>query len=172
AVALLIATGRLRAQSIEWPYFGGDPGATRYSPLTEINEGNVRALERAWVWRPRERLYDPPVGREARPGQLEATPLMIGDTLFVTTPYNRVVALDAATGGGLWMFDPLAYASGQPFHGWVGFVHRGVAAWSDGHERRLFLATRWRIIALAAATGRRVAGFGRGGEVDLAKAIG
>jgi len=49
----------------------------------------------------------------------------------------------------------------------MGFVHRGVAAWSDGRERRIFLNSRWRLIALDAATGKPVPSFGVNGEVDL-----
>jgi quinoprotein glucose dehydrogenase len=158
---------------VEWPYYGGDPGATRYSTLTSINRSNVRNLQLAWVWRPAEGRYEPPVpgGRSARPGGFEATPIMIGDTLYVTTAYNRVIALDAHTGMQLWAYDPLAYVYGQPYHR-IGFVHRGVAVWSEGAERRVFLTSRWRLIALAATTGRPIRSFGHAGEVDLTEAIG
>ena len=56
---------------------------------------------------------------------------MMGDTLFLSTSYNRVVALDANTGAELWSYDPKAYTAGQPPNG-TGFVHRGVATWTDG----------------------------------------
>jgi quinoprotein glucose dehydrogenase len=158
---------------VEWPYYGGDPGATRYSTLTSINRGNVRNLQLAWVWRPAEGRYNPPVpgGRSARPSGFEATPIMIGDTLYLATPYNRVIALDASSGTQLWAYDPIAYAHGEPFHQ-IGFVHRGVAAWADGRERRIFLTSRWRLVALAGATGRPIPSFGHAGEVDLTEAIG
>src|SRR5918996_1698534 len=83
----------------------------------------------------------------ARPGQFQATPLEIGDTLFLSTPFNRVVALDAGTGRELWAYDPRAYDAGQPSNG-TGFVHRGVATWTNGRERRILIASRWRLIAL------------------------
>jgi quinoprotein glucose dehydrogenase len=154
-----------RAQG--WPVTGGDAGGMRYSPLTGIDRRNVGALEVAWTWATGET----PIARTdstlaARPGTFQATPLMIGDTLFLSTPYNRVVALDAATGRELWSHDPGATRAGQPSNG-TGFVHRGVAAWTDGRERRIFMNSRWRLIALDAATGRPVAAFGTGGEVDL-----
>ena len=95
---------------------------------------------------------------------------MIGDTLFLSTPYNQVAALDASTGRELWRFDPRAYDAGQPPNG-MGFVHRGVAAWSDGRERRIILNSRWRLIALDAATGKPVPSFGSGGEVDLTASL-
>src|SRR5690606_13179096 len=71
-----------------------------------------------------------------------------------------------ATGRELWSFDPRAYAAGQPSNG-TGFVHRGVASWSDGKERRIFINSRWRLIALDAATGKPIPSFGDGGEVSL-----
>jgi quinoprotein glucose dehydrogenase len=75
----------------------------------------------------------------ARPGQFQVTPLAIGDTLFLSTPFNRVVALDAATGRELWAYDPHAYDAGQPSNG-TGFViaasPRGVMASSAGSSSR------------------------------------
>jgi quinoprotein glucose dehydrogenase len=93
---------------------------------------------------------------------------MIGDTLFLSTSYNRVVALDANTGRELWSYDPKAYLAGQPPNG-TGFVHRGVATWSDGKQRRIFMNSRWNLIALDASTGKPIREFGDTGVVDLTK---
>jgi quinoprotein glucose dehydrogenase len=104
----------------------------------------------------------------AEAGSFEATPIMAGDTLYLSTPYHRVVALDAASGAQLWNYDPRTYR-----WGWggsrhlLGLTHRGVAMWTDGRERRIFINSRSRLIALNAATGRPIPSFGRGGEVDL-----
>ncbi len=147
----------------EWPSYGGDPGATKYSALAGIDRDNVRLLNKAWEWRTGESA-DSATG--AHPGLFEATPLMLGDTLYLPTSYNAVVALDASTGREIWRYDPRAYAAGQPPNG-MGFVHRGIAAWSDGRERRIFLNSRWRLIALDAGTGKPVPSFGKGGEIDL-----
>jgi quinoprotein glucose dehydrogenase len=91
---------------------------------------------------------------------------MINDTLYLPTPLNQVVALDANTGRELWRFDPGAYRAGQPSNG-TGLVHRGVASWTDGKERRILLNSRWRLFALDASTGRPISSFGTNGEVDL-----
>jgi glucose dehydrogenase/imidazolonepropionase-like amidohydrolase len=157
------AGSRLGTGSGEWPVYGGDPGAMKYSGLAGITRDNVHLLQPVWSWRTRED-YDS--ASRAHPGLFEATPLMLGDTLYLSTPYNQVVALDAGSGRELWRYDPRAYAAGQPPNG-MGFVHRGVAAWSDGRERRIFLNSRWRLIALNAASGTPIASFGTGGEVDL-----
>jgi quinoprotein glucose dehydrogenase len=152
----------------EWRVYGGDPGAMKYSNLAEVTRDNVHLLRPAWKWQTGERADS---GWHAHPGLFEATPLMIGDTLYLSTPYNQVVALDATSGKELWRYDPKAYQAGQPPNG-MGFVHRGVAAWSDGRERRILLNSRWRLIALDAATGKPVASFGTGGEIDLTAQLG
>ena len=168
ALGLGLLPSLLAAQSGEWREYGGDPGASKYSSLTAIHRGTVAQLREVWRWRTNERRDS--VAR-VRPGYFEATPLMIGDTLYLSTPYNQVAALDANTGRELWRYDPRAYDAGQPPNG-MGFVQRGVAAWSDGRERRIFLNSRWRLIALDAATGRPVPSFGQQGEIDLTAGLG
>lgn len=91
---------------------------------------------------------------------------MVGDTLYFSTPYAAAVALDATTGHELWRFDSEAWRWPNPTRG-EGFVHRGVAQWSGSEGRRIFLHSRWRLIALEAATGQPVQGFGEHGVVDL-----
>ena len=152
-----------RAQTVEWRSPAGDPAGTHYSPLAAINRSNVTELRVAWKWKTEE---EPKNG--ATPGVFEASPVMVNDVLYLSTPYNRVVALDAATGERIWDYDPHAYESGQPPNG-TGFVHRGVATWSDGRQRRIFINSRWRLIAIDAETGKAISSFGENGEVDLTK---
>ena len=170
--ALSATLGAQRAPRDDWPVYGGDAGATKYSPLSSIDRSNVRNLTVAWRWTVGER----PIPRTdstkaARPGNFQATPLMIGDTLYFSTPYNRVVAMDANSGRPFWIYDPGAYTFGQPSNG-TGFVHRGVATWSDGRERRIFMNSRWRLLAIDAATGKLIRGFGDTGVVDLTARLG
>jgi quinoprotein glucose dehydrogenase len=152
---------------VEWPVYGGDPGGMRYSPLADVNRDNVQRLVPAWSWATNEAPIPPTDStRAARPGNFQVTPLMVNDTLYLSTPFNRVVALNAATGRQLWEYDPKAWSFGQPSNG-TGFVHRGVAMWTDGRERRILMNSRWRLIALDAATGKPIPSFGTNGEVDL-----
>ena len=169
-VAFVLGASRTaQAQAgADWPAYGGDLAATKYSSLTQINAANVARLTRVWEWATGETTM---VAPRARPGTFQATPLAIRDTLYLSTPYNRVVALDASTGRELWNYDPKAYAAGQPPNG-TGFVHRGVATWTDGHHRRIFINSRWRLIALDASTGAPIRGFGDGGVVDLTQHLG
>jgi len=152
---------------VEWPYYGGDQGGSKYSPLTDVNRSNVSRLAVAWHWNAHERALQP---FGTRPGVFETTPLMIDGSLYFTTPYNRVVALDAETGRERWSFDPKAYEDGQPPNG-TGFVHRGVAAWHDRGSLRLFLNSRYRLFALDAATGTPVESFGDHGSIDLSRGL-
>ena len=157
---------------VEWPTYGGDAGGMKYSPLADINRDNVRHLAPAWRWETRDPASPPAdSGRPAHPGNFQATPLMINDTLYLPTPLNVVVALDANSGREYWRFDPQAYRAGQPSNG-TGLVHRGVAAWSDGRSRRIFINSRWRLIALDAATGTPIPSFGSNGEIDLTAQLG
>jgi len=156
---------------VEWPVYGGDPGGMRYSPLTDVNRDNVPGLVRTWTWKTGESpIPATDSTMAARPGTFQATPLMVNDTLYLSTPYNRVVALDAGTGRELWRYDPGSHRLGQPSNG-TGFVHRGVALWTDGSERRVYINSRWRLIALDASTGAPIPTFGEGGEVDLTAAL-
>ena len=169
AVSIAVVSSNASAQAgTEWPVWGGDLGATKYSTLTDINRANVSSLAKAWEWATGE---TPNQSTRTRPGNFQATPLMIGDTLFLSTSYNRVVALDANTGREFWSYDPKAYAAGQPPNG-TGFVHRGVATWTDGKQRRIFINSRWNLIALDASTGRPIHAFGDTGVVDLTRDLG
>src|SRR5439155_22378580 len=94
AVCLLVASGSgpAFAPSVpvdDWPYYGHDPGGTRYSPLAEINRENVSRLKVAWVFHTGD-ISDGSHDRK-RSG-FETTPIVIDRTLYLTTPFNRVIA--------------------------------------------------------------------------------
>ncbi len=164
-LALVGSTATSATMVQEWPFYGGDQGEQHYSPLDQINRGNIRGLRPVWQWKPDEAKS---AEYQTQPGAFEATPLMIGGVLYLSTPYNRVVALDAASGRQLWAYDPKAYTDGQPPNG-NGFIHRGVAAWHDRRTGRLriFFNSRYRLISLDAETGKPVNSFGDNGIVNL-----
>ena len=171
SVGVAVLSAAIAAQKsvkpVEWPYYGGDQGGTKYSPVDQINRGNVARLALAWEWKTGERRL---LEFGTQPGAFENTPLMIGDVVYLSTPYNRAVALDADTGRELWSFDPKAYEEGMPSSG-QGFVHRGVAAWHDGEKLRIFLNSRYHLFCLDAKTGRLVESFGRNGSIDLGEGL-
>src|ERR1044072_2052731 len=78
-----------------WPVFSGDPGGKKYSALTDIDRANVSRLRLAWQCQTGEQ----PLSQYATsPGMFETTPLMVDGILYLSTPYNRVVALDSRSG--------------------------------------------------------------------------
>lgn len=151
-----------------WPNYGGDAGGTRYSPAAQIDRSNVTKLKVAWTARTGAFPHDPELDHKAA---FEATPILIEGKLYLSTPYDQVMALDAETGAKLWEFDPkleLPYGASE-------VTSRGVAAWREPAAKasrpcalRIFIGTiDARLIALDGATGKPCADFGTGGEVDL-----
>jgi quinoprotein glucose dehydrogenase len=153
-----------------WSHYGGDPGATRYSPLTQITPENVRHLEVAWVHHTGDVL---PKG--AGKTSYQATPILDDGTLYFCSPLNRVFAVDAESGEERWAYDPKVDL--RP----LGPRRcRGVSLWRDpaappgaSCRRRIFTSTMdERLIALDADTGEPCSGFGEGGVVDLRRGLG
>ena len=86
------------AQADEWGAYGRDPGGTRFSPLTQITPANVAKLKPAWTFHTGD-IADGSTGQ--RRG-FQTTPLLMDGRLYITTGFNRVMALDPATGRQLW----------------------------------------------------------------------
>jgi quinoprotein glucose dehydrogenase len=167
AVAMLVATRAQSAQQVEWTHYGSDAGGTRYSTLTDIDAAKLPRLRVAWQWK----HWDAPLKEYGTtPGQFESTPLMVDGTLYVTTPYNSIAALDAETGKERWRFDGHAYELGQLLSS-TGWKLRGTATWRDNGRLRLFLNSRHRLVQLDAATGTPVASFGNNGTVSLTEGL-
>lgn len=169
AVAVHVAAADAGGQ---WPQVGGNAQAQRYSPLRQIDRHNVAQLRLAWTYRNGDfSKGDAAHGATA----FQVTPLMIEDTLYFCTPYNRVIALDAASGKPRWSFDPKTKLNGVYTP-----TCRGVAWWRDASAAvgtacrdRIYAGTLdARLIALDAASGRRCADFGRNGEVNLLEGLG
>ncbi len=151
-----------------WTHYAGDAGALRYSTVASIDSATVSRLRPAWIWETGEQLKAADsTGEMLMPGKFEATPIALGDTLVLTTPFNHVVALDGRTGRQLWRFDPGATRWGLIADDRAGFVHRGVAVWTHADERRILVASRWHLLALDARSGRLIESFGERGRVDL-----
>lgn len=87
----------------EWHAYGRTGAGQRYSPLTQITPDNVGDLQPVWHYQTGDVRGQPGDPEETT---FEATPLKIGERLFLCTPHQRVVALDATTGRELWRYDP------------------------------------------------------------------
>ena len=159
----------------DWPSYAGDMGAMRYSPLTQIDRDNVARLEVAWVHNSGD--YADGSG-ETGGTTFQATPIVVNDTLYYCTPFQRVFALEPETGTEKWVFDPVlrmrAGAGPYPLN------CRGVTYWED-HERaqgapcqkRIFHGTRdSELLAIDADTGKLCQDFGNRGRVALREGVG
>ena len=156
----------------DWPAYGRDRGGERFSPLTQVDRTNVGQLAVAWRFSTGEAG---PGYETKRRTSFEATPLVIGGTMYLSTALGRVFALDAATGAERWRFNPgVARVAG-----FGDFASRGVSYWVDPAAprsarcaARIFVATiDGRLIALDAAAGGTCPSFGDGGSVDLRRGL-
>jgi len=154
----------------QWPHYGGSAGGTRYAPAGQITPENVDRLDVAWRYR--TGALEEPSGLD-RKAAFEATPIHVGNRLFLSTPYNHVIALDPESGAELWKFDPQVDRSQD----YSEVTSRGVSYWHGGAQNgscseRIFAATiDARLIALDAASGELCADFGDDGVVDLEDGI-
>ena len=161
----------------EWPTYAGDLGGTKYSPLDQIDATNFSDLEIAWRWASPDGSLDVDALREARPEigirNFKATPLMVGGTVYISTPLVQSAAIDAGTGETRWIYNPESYLSDPYPHAMVlSFNSRGLAYWTDGNAERLFYGTNdGYLLAVDAKTGRPVRSFGDDGRVDLMEDI-
>ncbi len=158
----------------EWPNYGNDPGGMRYSPLDQINRDNVAQLQVAWTYH----TGDVSDGTRAkRKSSFENTPIVVDGTMYLSTPFNRVIALDPETGAQKWAYDPQIDLQSSFYS--EGLINRGVSSWLDPAKksdeacrRRIFIATiDARLIALDAAGGQPCADFGNQGQIDLKNGV-
>lgn len=159
-----------RRDTSSWPAYGGDHGGMRFAPLDGLTPENVDDLEVAWIYH----TGDVSDGGEGNPSgtAFEATPILVDGALVFCTPFNRVIALDPATGAEHWAYDPQIDFSGRYANQ---LTCRGVAAWRDSERdpgeacaRRIFTGTNEaELIAIDGMTGEPCSDFGDDGRVDL-----
>jgi quinoprotein glucose dehydrogenase len=164
----------LRGQT-DWPAYGHDPGGMRYSPLKQIDTGNVSKLKLAWSYDTEAPVAPTPArGPVSAGGPVPArgpgsgrprarrsstSPLLVGGVLYMSTAYNRVVALEPENGKKLWEYE----SQHTP-------AMRGIAYWPGDRQsppRIVFGTADGWLISLSAKTGRPVPGFGDEGMVNL-----
>ena len=172
ATFLLLLVSSLPLFADEWSANGHDAGGTKHSPLTQITPRNVTRLQVDWTYRTGD-LYQPKGG--GRSSSQQTVPLYVDKTLFVTTAFGRVIALDPDAGKPKWSFDPKTDVSA----GWGDFANRGVATWLDPKRRagepcrrRIFVAPiDARLFAIDAGTGAVCSDFGEQGMIDLRQGL-
>jgi quinoprotein glucose dehydrogenase len=164
-----------QAQSVPdagWPNYGNDAGGARYSTAAQINRENVAQLKLAWTYRTGAMDLQTDLNHKAA---FEATPILADGKLFLSTPYDHVIALDPVSGKKIWEFD----ARLDLTHGYSEVTSHGVSAWHDPTAKpgtactlRIFIGTLdARLIALDGETGTPCGDFGAQGQVGLTRDV-
>jgi glucose dehydrogenase len=145
-LAVFFTVSLLSAQT-DWPVFGHDPGAKRFSPLKQIDPGNVSRLQRAWTF------------HTGKPGS-EGIPIVVGGVMYLAGA-NGIFAIEPETGKKLWHFEATQVAL------------RGLAFWPGDKKThpRVFAGVKGGMIAIDAVTGKPATGFADEGLLDLKKGV-
>ena len=154
AAAGAIGVAQHTPTPIGWSASNFDQSANRYSPLTQITPANVSTLQRAWS------IHLKPAGYSGNLLVDQAIPLVIGNTMYVGSPYREVIALDATSGTEKWRF--LLPNNDIP-------AKRGIAYWPGGGGRPasiVFGSNAGALYLIDAATGRLNDWFGDKGIVN------
>lgn len=157
------------AANTTWQTFNGDLKAQKYSPLMQITPQNVHNLTVAWSIH----TGDFSTGKGKLPATVwSATPLFVNNTIYISTPFYRVFAINPATGKTKWIFDPHAIleALTQP-----ALKSRGVAYWQaktmipgKSCQKRIYVGTMdAKLYAIDADTGKLCSDFGVQGKLDI-----
>lgn len=169
----------------DWAHYGNTEGGSRFAALDQINRDNVDKLQVAWSYRTGDVALSDGNGAED-----QLTPLQVGDKVFVCTPHNNLIALDADTGKEIWKrainaqskvwqrcrgmayFNataPIAQPT-QPDSSPIATAH--VPAGANCQRRLLTNTIDGRLIAVDADSGEFCEGFGDNGQVDLKAGLG
>ena len=148
--------GRLN-NSVDWATYRGDQEGTGYSSLSQITTENVRLLEEVWTYDTRNLV---------RPG-MSSNPIVIEGVMYFADSELNLVALDAATGEELWLFDLSEHHSRGDYL--ASGIMRGAVYWEDenGNNSRIFHLTKDLVWAINPDDGTLIESFGSGGYIDL-----
>ena len=182
-----LADGRETPEG-EWSAYGRTDYGQRYSPLAQINTSNVNKLKLAWQIQTGDIKGPNDIGETT----YQATPLKVGNALFLCTPHNWAMALDADSGESLWTFDPkvgkdlqrqhqtcrgVSYYSGRSAAGDTATATDLKVEKVTGNtfeqpatqcDAKIYIPTSdAKLYALDPKTGQRCTDFAKDGELDL-----
>jgi len=173
-------------RQINWEHYGNTAGGSRFAALDQINRDNISQLQVAWTYRTGD-VPDSPTGNGAEDQQ---TPLQVGDKVFLCTPHNNIIAIDADTGKELWKreinarssvwmrcrglayFDAEAPIAEPTVADPTPVTKVSVAPGANCTRRVLMNSIDAKLIAVDADTGAFCQGFGTDGRVDLTAGLG
>jgi len=137
-IAITLLIGGCQKQDVEWATYGNDLNNQRYARVDQINVNNIGQLKLAWQYRTGIR------------GTFQATPIMKDGVMFVSLPFNHVIAINAKTGKELWRYE---HDRNKEWGMCCGPANRGVAI----HDQQLFMGTvDARLISLNIKTGQKL----------------
>ncbi len=136
-----------------WSHYRGDPAATQFSNLSQINKKSVVHLQPAWVYH---------TGETDAHGTIECNPIVVHGMMYLTSPHLSLIALDAVTGKEKWKFKP---SSGEN-------VNRGVNYYEDQNQKSIFFAAGYYMYCIDALSGALITSFGDRGKIDLRQDLG
>ena len=176
--AVILFSFQVNAEVDDWTAYGKDSGGGHYSKASEITPENVHNLERAWVHRSGD-FQDGANTRGTISNEIQtsfqATPLLVDETLYYCTPFNRVFALNPETGQEKWIFDPEVDPAGRPLK-----TCRGLSSWKDlnknqsdvCYHRIVGVTMDVELFSIDGKTGKLCDDFGEKGIVNLRKGLG
>ena len=176
--AVILFSFQINAEVDDWTAYGKDSGGGHYSKASEITPENVHNLERAWVHRSGD-FQDGANTRGTISNEIQtsfqATPLLVDETLYYCTPFNRVFALNPETGQEKWIFDPEVDPAGRPLK-----TCRGLSSWKDSNKnqadvcyhRIVGITMDVELFSIDGKTGKLCDDFGNKGIVNLRKGLG
>ncbi len=162
----LVMSGIVLSQGrqVEWRYYGGDKGFTRYSPLDQINRENVKNLQIVW----RRPAVDDQLEQAFKDlrvnAYLKSTPIMIDGIVYVQNAHGLVTAFHADTGATVWRQELVEMT---PAEANGGQSTRGLDYWKNGSDERVIAIRGEYLYALNAKTGRPYIDFGDRGRARL-----
>ena len=143
-------------ENADWPVYLGGKERNLYAPLNQINRETVPSLQMAWSYETGDR------------GEYQANNLIVEGVLYTPAPSRKVIALDAASGNELWVWDPAEERSGKGRQ-----RQRGLVYWEnkEGGEKRLFTGVGGYLFALDPKTGKVIRSFGERGSINLGSGL-
>ena len=146
----------------DYPVYGGNKAGNRYSPLDQINIGNIQNLQVAWMYNAAEAI-DSNESKQQRAKQIQCQPIVVNGILYGTTPELKLFALEAGTGKQLWKFEPPKDENKYQIIN----VSRGVVYWEKDEDKRILYTVGSSLYAVDAKNGKAIRSFGKNGMIDL-----
>jgi quinoprotein glucose dehydrogenase len=148
-------TGNNRILNLNtWEIYRGTADAQQFSDLDQINKDNVHLLEPAWIFR---------TGGNSERSPMECNPIIVGNTMYLTSASLDLIAVNASDGEAIWRFEADEKITG---------VNRGVTYFDDGDGGRIFFSVGYYLYAINAETGQVITDFGNEGRIDMRENLG